>query len=84
MGTFTSLAVDPDGLPRISYFDETSGDLKYAVRFGADAWVVQAIDTEGEVGRYTSIAVDGAGQAHISYYDSSSGDLKYALIAAPR
>jgi hypothetical protein len=77
IGWFTSIALDDDNYPHISYYDYTNGDLKYAYWTGSD-WDIQAIDTIGNVGRYTSIALNDEGHPHISYYDYTNGDLKYA------
>jgi hypothetical protein len=83
VGKEGSLAFGPDGAARVSYYDETGKDLKFAIQLPDESWAIQTVDTTGDVGRYTSIAIDALGQAHISYLDSTNGDIKYALIAAP-
>jgi len=54
-GTRTSLALDPDGNPHISFVDESNEDLRYAVKYG-ETWFPETVfgSTEagdGEVGR---------------------------------
>ena len=46
-----------DGLGLISYYDWTNDDLKYAHWDGV-AWLIQAVDTGGDVGWYNSLALD--------------------------
>ena len=77
IGWYTSLALDSNGHPHISYYDYTNGDLKYAIWTGS-SWNIESVDTDGNVGRYTSIALDNNDNPYISYYDYSKGDLKYA------
>ncbi len=84
VGYYTSLAIDANGYPHISYHDsETSPysadpeDLMYAYQ-DASGWHIHTVDSEGYVGRYTSLALDGEGCPHISYHDDTNGDLKYA------
>jgi hypothetical protein len=77
IGWYTSLALDDDGFPHISYYDYSNGDLKYAFWDGSD-WNVEVVDSEGNVGRYTSIALDSNNYPHISYCDYGNGFLKYA------
>jgi hypothetical protein len=78
MGSYTSLALDNQGNPHISYQDRTNYDLKYAVKSGG-SWSVETVDAPGDVGSYTSLALDSQDAAHICYYDYSNGDLKYAV-----
>ncbi|MBU0497565.1 MAG: PKD domain-containing protein, partial [Candidatus Thermoplasmatota archaeon] len=77
VGRFTSLVLDSNNVPHISYYDDSNGDLKYA-KWTGTSWSITAVDSIGNVGKYTSIALDSNSQPHISYYDSSNGDLKYA------
>ncbi len=77
VGYYTSLALDGAGNPRISYFDDTNDDLKYAW-YNNSGWQTETVDSAGIVGWYTSLALDGAGNPRISYCDETNGDLKYA------
>ena len=70
-------AIDAQGDPHISYFDDSRADLKYAKRKNG-SWIIEPVDCGSNVGQYTSLALDAEGNPHISYFDSSNGDLKYA------
>lgn len=76
-GWHTSIAVDSDRNPHISYLYLTGADLMYAEKTSGQ-WKTESLDTAGEVGWYTSIAVDASGNSHMSYVDHKNGDLKYA------
>ena len=73
-----SIAVDSLHKVHISYFCDTSNDLKYATN-ASGAWVTETI---GRIflGWASSIAVDSSDKVHISY--CSSRDLKYATNAS--
>ena len=81
VGYYTSIAIDQNGYPHISYYDGTNGDLKYAYKTASGSWVTETVDSGG-VGWYTSIALDASGNPHISYYDDTNRDLKYAYKTA--
>jgi hypothetical protein len=78
VGYYTSIAVDSNGNPHISYYDDTNGDLKYAWSTGC-MWCIEIVDHVGDVGKYSSIAVDSNDDPHISYYDDTNNHLKYAV-----
>jgi catechol 2,3-dioxygenase-like lactoylglutathione lyase family enzyme len=77
VGGLTSVSLDGDGYPHISYLDYTNDDLKYAYQ-DASGWHTETVDSEGDVGLHTSLTLDGDGYPHISYLDYSNHDLKYA------
>ena len=82
-GTDTSIALDSNDHPHISYYRVDSGDLKYAYYDGS-SWHIETVDGYGwwggNVGWFTSIALDSNDYPHISYHDYSNGDLKYAKM----
>ncbi|HET7250945.1 MAG TPA: hypothetical protein VFI79_13930 [Gemmatimonadales bacterium] len=76
---FPCIAADNAGDPAVAYKDLTQNDLKYAHRSGA-GWVVETVDTAGNVGSYPSLAFDGRGNPHIAYGLNAGpvGKLRYA------
>ena len=84
VGEFASMAVAPvgpaAGTLHVAYYDPATGDLRHATN-GSGTWVVNAIDTENDVGQYTAIGTDKTGAAHIVYLDYTNQDLRYATDA---
>ena len=54
--------------------------LPLTVSHGATSWVIQTVDSLGDVGGYSSLALDENGYPCISYYDAEHKDLKYAFF----
>ena len=77
VGSFPSLAI-VNGNPAISYFNGSTGDLKYirAEDAAGTSWQSQILDSSGTVGHYTSLAVVNGNPA-ISYYDITNSALKF-------
>ena len=65
--------------PRISFYNETSGDIVYMYQNGTN-WVSENAAKDG--GYYNSLAIDSSGNPEISYYSispsSGFGSLRYA------
>ena len=80
VGPFTSLELDGNGNPVISYFDIAIMDLK-VVHCGdpnctAAGQPIVAPDTEGAVGLYTALSITTSGVPVVGFYDSTNGDLR--------
>jgi hypothetical protein len=77
VGWYTSIALNSNGLPMISYYNEANGDLQYAYKSGNGVWHVSVLANTGNVGLYTSIAFYGTDTVGISYYSASTGELLF-------
>ncbi len=77
VGQYTSLAIGPDGRPRISYYDKANGDLRFAAQNEDGSWTTEVVDSPGDVGRWSSLVLEN-GLPRIAYYDLEAGDLKFA------
>ncbi len=81
VGWYTSIALDSNDNPHISYYDFFYNfDLKYAkwTHSPSGKWIIQVVDSAGDVGRHASIALDSNDNPHIAYFDYTNSDLKYA------
>ena len=82
VGQYSSIATDSNDELHISYYDVSSGNLKYASNSGG-SWTNYPIDTTAViVGRYTSLDIDSNDNVHISYGDLNAWNLKYATNIA--
>lgn len=82
VGKYCDLAIGPDNVLQVSYYDATDQKLKYARKLAGSgvSWDKFIIDASAgsNLGQYSSLVVDSEGFAHISYYDATAADLKYA------
>lgn len=66
VGKYTSLALDKEGNPHVSYFDESNRKLKYAYKKD-DKWHREIADKGGT---HTSLALDANGRPYITHIDN--------------
>lgn len=83
VGQYTSIAAMNSSTILISYYDVSSGALKFARSLnGGSTWnpmgTATVVDASADVGQYTSIAAANPNAIFISYYDVTNGDLKFA------
>jgi len=77
LGSFARLAIGANGLPLISYYDHSRGDLKLArcndsACAGGDESII-TLDKVGLVGSYGALALSEDERPIVAYYDPSSG-----------
>ena len=76
----TSIVLDAEGNPVVSYHEGLSGDLNVLhcndVNCAGNDESITAPDTAGDVGRWSSIRLDAVGNPVISYQDFTNQDLK--------
>jgi hypothetical protein len=84
-GRYTSLELDDDGNPRISYNRQGGGfnDLKYVACDDEDCVGPEAPETAeapGNVGRWSGLALDAADNPVIAQHDRGSRDLRLSRV----
>ena len=79
-GNGSSIAVDPQGVTHLVYYDAPAQTMKYATRNTKGQWSnTQLIDNSlPQQGVYLSMALDNLGQPNVAYFDGQNGDLEFA------
>ncbi len=80
-GTDNCLAVAGNGDLYVSYLDNTTLDLRVAVRRGG-SWRTAIADSDSAAGFYSSCAIDSAGSFHIAYgvRSEDSATIRYKVL----
>lgn len=76
----TSIAIDPQGIPHITFYTPDSKDLALASRTET-GWTINIVDDDGNNGRFAALIIDEEGRFHISYIQQGDGTsvvVKYA------
>ncbi|KTD79436.1 hypothetical protein [Legionella waltersii] len=85
-GYYSSLSLDANNIPTISYYDSTNQNLN-VVRCGdancANNNLISIPDNTGSVGLYTSLKLDASSNPVVSYYDSSNANLNVLRCGSP-
>lgn len=80
-GLFTSIDVDNNGNPYISYFNETTDDLMYAYTSG-NGWDTTTVTSNGRAGLYTSLAINRSNnRPFIGYFDFDLQGMRLAALS---
>jgi len=69
------------GILEVAYYELQFGTLRYARQSG-NSWVIETVDSPGDVGQFASMAAIG-GRRGIAYYDATNHQLKYAENSGP-
>jgi len=77
VGLSSSIAINNNNEPFISYFDSTRGYLKYARYYGG-SWSKSVVTSKVHAGAFSSIDLAGNYKPKISFYESDNKDLKLA------
>ncbi len=85
VGWQASLTLSADGLPFISYYDNTNGNLRVAhcQDVGCSTATITVLDSVGDVGKFTSVALGVDKLPFISYQDDTQNALKTAHCDNP-
>ena len=82
VGQYTDIAIGTDGIPMISHYNATDGNLRLTRCANSSCTGLASsrdVDTSAnDVGRYSSIAIGNDGLPVISYQDATAGTLKFA------
>ena len=81
VGEWSSVALDADDNPVVSYYDIGNASLKVAhcgtsTCLPVEGNTITSPDSAGDVGQYSSLRIDASGNPVVSYYDATNGDLK--------
>jgi len=79
VGWSCNIALDKQGNPHLTYVDQSTRWLKYAVRKGGH-WQIQTLHSLAGIGYpdRNSITIDPNGQPYMSYFDAGKGTLQVA------
>ncbi|UCE37929.1 MAG: fibronectin type III domain-containing protein [Thermoplasmata archaeon] len=78
VGKSPSIAIDAEGNPHVSYYDDTGGNLKYA-KWSGTSWTNETVYSSVCDWISTSIALDNNGYPHIGFTRCGGADaIKYA------
>jgi hypothetical protein len=84
VGLYSSLKVDRNLHPHISYMDWKNGNLRYATSHNGRLWFRSIPDNQNsDTGRFSSIAIDAQGAPRIVYMDYKSGHVMYVYGTFP-
>jgi hypothetical protein len=76
----TSLALDKKGNPHITYYNDSTEDLMYAVREMGN-WTISVVDSASDAGRFSSLVLDTLDVPHISYFQHLTDSIGIVKIA---
>ena len=85
VGTDTSIEIGVDALPLITYFDDSTDDLKVVHCTNTSCGTndtPRVLDAGGSVGKQTSLVIGPDGYPAVAYFDIGNQDLKFVRCTA--
>lgn len=78
VGQYTSSTIGSDGLPVISYYDNTNKDLRVikCIDLNCSSKTISIVDSQDEVGKFTSIAIGNDNLPIVAYIDEVNHTVK--------
>ena len=64
----TSIVVDASGTPHLTYHDPEGADPIYAFK-GPEGWVINTVDSQGDIDKYASLILGSNEMPVISYLE---------------
>ena len=80
-GHGSSLQLDVNDFPFISYYDIAHDDLRFAQKVG-ESWAIETVAPGGDAGAFSSLVLDQSSNPLIAYYDADRRTLRLAQKAS--
>jgi hypothetical protein len=77
-GKFTSIQLDPSGVPHVAYYADSGKNLMFSIRTTQSAWTRETALAQGEVGKHASLARGPTGLWSVAFEEDDDQQLWFA------